>query len=88
MTDIRANEIWTRVLAVLDEKLQYALLEQARSVVDVRMEGDELILYVANAEAERFFSAEVNQQRLIIQSRPAVSLSRISVVRTDSSPIS
>ena len=88
MTDIRANEIWTRVLAVLDEKLQYGPLEQARNVVDVKTEGDELILFVATAEAERFFSAEVNQQRLIIQSRPAVSLSKISVVRTESSPIS
>ena len=87
MTDSRAHEAWQQILSILDEKLQYGLLEQARSVVDVRLEGSELTLVVASEEAERFFSAEVNQQRLIIQSRPKISLSAVKVERANSSPL-
>ena len=87
MTDSRAHEVWKQILSILDEKLQYGLLEQAKSVVDIRLEGEELTLIVSGDEAERFFSAEVNQQRLIIQSRPKISLGKIRVERSHSSPI-
>lgn len=87
MTDSRAHDIWKQILAILDEKLQYAMLEQAKNVVDVRLEGSELTLVVSGEEARQFFSAEVNQQRLTIVSRPVISLSKVTVATSDSSPI-
>ena len=83
----QSQEVWQKILQILDEKLQYGLLEQAKMVVDVSLEDTELTITVANQEAERFFSNEQNQQRLIIQSRPDVKLSKVKVLRVESSPI-
>ena len=69
MKDTRAHEIWAKILEVLDEKLQYAFLNQARSVQDVRFEGSELVLTVSSQESVNFLSADLNQQRLMIISR-------------------
>lgn len=87
MGDDRAHEIWKQILQILDEKLQYGFLEQAKSVVDVRMEGDEFTLCVSSDEAVRFFQAEVNQQRLFIVSRPIASIQRFIVEKNESSPL-
>ena len=79
MTHQRSKDVWERILALLDEKLQYGLLEQARSVTSVSLEGHELILTVSAGEAEEFFSAHINQQRIIILARPVLSLDKITV---------
>ena len=86
MSDQRAHEIWKQICHVLDEKLQYGFLEQAKSVVDVKLEGDEFTLFVSGDDALRFFSAEVNQQRLLIVSRPIASIQRFHVQKNESSP--
>ena len=54
---------------MLDEKLQYAFLNQARSVRDVRFEGSELVLVVSSPDSVTFLSSDLNQQRLMIISR-------------------
>ena len=69
MKDTRAHEIWNKILEVLDEKLQYAFLNQARSVKDVRFEGSELVLVVSSPESVAFLNSDLNQQRLMIISR-------------------
>ena len=74
MKDTRAHEIWGKILEVLDEKLQYAFLNQARSVTDVRFDGAEFVLVVSSQETLTFFSAELNQQRLMIISRSLPSI--------------
>ena len=87
MTDRRAHDVWQKILAVLEEKLQYGFLEQAKAVVDVKCEGTELTLFVSNEDAFRFFSAEINQQRLFIVSRPIAPIDKFQIVKTDSSPL-
>jgi hypothetical protein len=87
MTDKNAQEIWQKILDVLEEKLQFGFLEQAKAVVDVKLDGSEFTLFVANAEALRFFSAEINQQRLFIVSRPIATIEKFRVVATESSPL-
>ena len=87
MTDQHAHDVWKKILAALEEKLQYGFLDQAKSVVDVRMDGPEFTLYVSGVEAERFFSSEVNQQRLFIVSRGIVAVEKFHVIKTDSSPL-
>ena len=81
------KETWKEILKILDEKLQYALLDRARSVVDVKIEGEELHLYVAGSEAAEFFKAEINQQRLIILSRPLITLEKIRVKEVAAEPL-
>ena len=87
MTDRRAEDIWRRITAVLEEKLQYAFLDYLRTVVSVKLEGNELWLGVCGQESFEFFSAAVNQQRLIIMARPVISLEKLIVRKTDASPI-
>ena len=79
MTQQAAEKVWSSILEILDEKLQYGLLEQARAVSEVRIEGDELILTVSTPEAREFFTAHVNQQRLLIMARPICALTKVSV---------
>jgi hypothetical protein len=72
-------ELWKRVLELLEEKLQMGLLQQARAVKEARVEGNDLILTTSTPEAREFFSAHVNQQRLIILARPIASFERVIV---------
>lgn len=87
MTANQAHEIWSGILKILDEKLQYGLLKQVDSVVDVKIDGDELSLCVSDDEAFDFFQAEVNQQRLIILARPVIFLETIKVIKVDAEPL-
>lgn len=81
MKDTRAHEIWNKILEVLDEKLQYAFLNQARSVRDVRFEGSELVLVVSSPESVAFLNSDLNQQRLMIISRSLpTSQNRVGVI--------
>ena len=87
MTDKHAIEVWEAILKILDEKLQYGFLEQAKAVVDIHVDGGELKLTVATDEAEEFFNSEVNQQRLMITSRPVIAIEVIIVEKTDAEPL-
>ncbi len=87
MTNQVSAKAWEKILLLLEDKLQMGLLEQTRAVVDVNLEGAELTLFVASDESFDYFSSEVNQQRLIIMSRPVISLERIRVKRRDAHPI-
>ena len=87
MADERASHTWNQILEVLDKKLQLALLEQARMVVDVELHGPELLLYVCNPEAQDFFNSDVNQQRMILQVRSVISLDKITAHLVEASPI-
>ncbi len=87
MDDQRALEIWSKVLEVLDEKLQYGFLEQAKCVLNVAFDGSVFTLYVSGEEALRFFNAEVNQQRLFIVSRPIASITRIAIEKAETEAV-
>ncbi len=79
MKDQIAFATWEKILAVLDEKMQFGFLEKAKGIVDVKIEGTELFISVNNKDALEFFKADLNQQRLFIVSRPFVSLQKINV---------
>ncbi len=87
MTDPAVTKIWKQILEAFEDKLQYSFLEQARAVVDIKIEGDELTLLVTTDEAERFFNGEVNRQRLIILSRPFFPLEKVVAKRVDAEPL-
>ncbi len=87
MTSDKASQIWKDLLGAFEEKLQYSILEQAKSVVDVGLEGSELVLMVATNEAFDFFNAQVNEQRIIIFSRPITHLEKITAVKVDAEPL-
>ncbi|MCB0345576.1 MAG: hypothetical protein KDD66_10685 [Bdellovibrionales bacterium] len=87
MADERASHTWNQILEVLDKKLQLALLEQAKMVVDVELHGPELILYVCNPEAKDFFNSDVNEQRLILQVRSVITLDSVTAHLVEASPL-
>lgn len=77
-----AELLWTKILELLEEKLQMGLLQQARAVRSARTDGHDLVLSVSTPEAKEFFSAHVNQQRLLILARPIANFERIRVEET------
>lgn len=81
MTDSSAHQLWLQIREALEEKLQYGLLDQAKRIAEVALEGSELVLRTADEEAFQFFSAQVNQQRLVIASRGIFALSSVKVER-------
>ena len=87
MTSDKAAKIWKELLSILEEKLQYSILEQAKSVVDVSLDGSDLTLMVATDEAHDFFNSQVNEQRLIILSRPVVQLEKITAEKVNAEPL-
>lgn len=87
MSSQEDQAVWANILAILEEQLQYGFLEQAKSVVDVHFAGSELMLTVASEEAAEFFSADINQQRLMIVSRPIVRIESIAVKTVEAEPI-
>lgn len=78
--DEASIKVWNQIVNLLDEKLQYALLEQMKAVKVVKLGAGELNLVVTTTEAYDFFSAHINQQRLIILSRPVAAIEKVSVV--------
>ncbi|MCC6954081.1 MAG: hypothetical protein IT290_08185 [Deltaproteobacteria bacterium] len=86
MTQQSAKDVWKQILEILDDKLQYGLLEQTQAVSEVRIEGDDLILAVSTSEAYEFFSGHVNQQRMLIMARPVCPLTRVLVERAPEKP--
>lgn len=84
MSSEKTQEIWKQIIKQLEEKLQYAFLEQIKNVEDVNLEGDELILTISDADSIEFFKSEINSQRLILLSRPVISLENV-VVKTGNS---
>lgn len=87
MIDARASEIWQRITSLLEDKLQYGIIEQAKSVVRISLIGNGLKLYVSSDEAAEFFSSDVNQQRLSILARPILNIETIEVERVDAEPL-
>lgn len=87
MTDARASEIWQRILALLEDKLQYGIVDQARSIVRVTLLGNGLKFFVSTDEAAEFFRSEVNQQRLAILSRSIFAIETIEVEKVDAEPL-
>jgi len=75
--------LWEKVLDLLEDKLQMGLLQQARAVKSARVEGHDLVLTVSSAESKEFFSAHVNQQRLLILARPIASFERVVVTEEE-----
>ena len=78
MKAIDSEKLWEKVLEALEDKLQFGILEQARSVVRVQLQGSELLLTCANPEAAEFFNAHVNQQRLILLTRGLANIEKIT----------
>lgn len=87
MTSDSAARTWKQILECFEEKLQYSFVEHAKYVVDINFEGNELSLLVTSDEAVDFFTAEINQQRMIIFSRPIIHLDKVSARKVDADPI-
>lgn len=85
--DERAQKTWQQIIALFEDKLQYGFLKQAESVVDIKLAGSELVLFVTDSEALDYFRSPVNQLRLMILSRPVVSLESVVVHRVQAEPL-
>lgn len=73
------SQIWIQILGILEEQLQKGFLEQAKSVVSATETNSTLRLEVNTDEALEFFSADVNQQRILILGRTFASIETIEV---------
>ena len=87
MTDSKSTEVWRRIVEIFDEKLQYGFLDKVGAVVQVKVEGSEIHIFVSSEDAYEFFNSEVNQQRLIIFSRTVISLDKVVVHRVNAEPL-
>lgn len=87
MFDLRAQELWDQILVVLDEKMQYALLTEAKNIVNVALEGNDLLLTACTEDGAEFFNSEVNGQRLILQVRSVINLDSVKARYVEASPL-
>lgn len=87
MANAKDQATWDKIIALLEDKLQFGFLEQVRAVADVSFDGSEVTLFVSTDEAMEFFRADVNQQRLSIVSRPVVRIERVEVRRLEAEAI-
>ena len=87
MAKAKDQATWDKIIALLEDKLQFGFLEQVRAVADVSFDGSEVTLFVSTDEAMEFFRADVNQQRLSIVSRPVVRIERVEVRRLEAEAI-
>ena len=87
MTDQESVAFWNKIQTILDEQLQYGFLEQAKSIVDIKLEGSHLTLTVSTDEAYDFFNSELNKQRLLIVSRQVAALEEIEVIKVEAEPL-
>jgi len=79
MDAVDAQKVWDKILAEFEDKLQFGFLEQAKAITSVQIEGEEITLVVNQQEAEDFFKSSVNENRLIVTSRPIVRLDKLIV---------
>jgi hypothetical protein len=77
--DMNLPKFWDDLISLVEEKLQFGLLTQMRSVVSAQIEGGEMMLAVNSREALDFFNNATNQQRFILLARPILPLEKISV---------
>ena len=73
------EEIWKDVISVLEEKLQYGLLQQLKNISSLDIAGSQLKLIVTDPESFEFLTSETNQQRLIILCRPVLHVEEILI---------
>ena len=88
MANAKDQATWDKIIALLEDKLQFGFLEQIRACADVSFDGGEVTLFVSTDEAFEFFNADINQQRLTIYSRPVVRIETVSVRRVEAEAIS
>ena len=82
-----SDTLWEKVLEALEDKLQFGILEQARCVVRAQIQGNELKLTCSNPEAAEFFSAHINQQRLMLITRGIAHIDKISTQTVEAEPL-
>lgn len=87
MTKQNDTAVWARILLLMEEKMQFGFLEQARFVLKAEFENGHAILTVCSDDAREFFNSQVNQQRLIIVSRPVVSIERFTILQVEAEPL-
>lgn len=83
MTQSESKELWNKVIAVLEDQLQYGFLEQARSVTNTHLQDATLILEVDDQDAFEFFSSAINQQRILIVSRQISEIKAVQVNKVE-----
>jgi len=72
-------ELWDKLLAVLDDKLQLGLLEHMRRVATYHFEDDTLFLEPGNPEDCTYLSKETVFHHLQLLAQDAVKVEKIKI---------
>ncbi len=72
-------ELWDKLLAVLDDKLQLGLLEHMRRVTTYHFEDDILFLEPGTPEDSNYLSKETVFHHLQLLAQDAVKIERIKL---------
>lgn len=74
-----APERWQALLSLLDEKLQFGLLEHLRKVKVYHFEGDVLYLETASEEAAKTLSSHHVFQQLEIMAQDSTGVTAVKI---------
>jgi hypothetical protein len=72
-------ELWSKLLADLDEKLQLGLLDKLRRIQGYHFEGDTLFLEAASEDDEAYLSKSATLQHLELLAQDATGVREVRI---------
>lgn len=72
-------EAWERLLAELDEKLQFGLLERLRRATSYHFEGDELIIEPGSEEDSQYLAKSPVLQQLQVLAQSTTKVEKVKL---------
>lgn len=81
--DSNNNLLWEKLLLVLDDKLQFGLLERLRRASEFRFEGGTLIIAPGSKEDFSYLSKDTVHQQLSLFAEQATRVTKVLIKDVD-----
>ena len=74
-------ERWQRLLDLLDEKLQFGLLDRARKCTSYNFEGDTLLIEPATEDDRRYLTKDHVLSQLQLFAQDATGITKLQLIK-------
>lgn len=73
------SKMWEKLIAVLDDKLQFGLLERVRRVIQYKFEGDTLIIAPGSKEDGTYLRKDTVLQQLTLFAEQSTKVKKVLI---------
>jgi hypothetical protein len=73
------SKLWEKLIAVLDDKLQFGLLERVRRAAQYKFEGDTLIIAPGSKEDSAYLRKESVHQQLSLFAEQSTKVKKVLI---------